>query len=101
MTLTGKQRRHLRGLGHALEPIVQVGKDGVTDALVSATEAALAQHELIKIRVGGNAPDDRHDVGEALAQRAHAELVQVLGNTVLLYKPDPKEPRIALPKGAG
>jgi RNA-binding protein len=97
--LSGRQRRYLRALGHALEPVVQVGKEGVSDGLVAATTAALATHELIKIKVGGNTPEDRHAVAGGLAERAGAELVQVLGNTVLLYKPDPEEPKIELPRG--
>jgi RNA-binding protein len=92
--LTGKQRRHLRALGHSLEPVVHVGKEGLSDSLSGAVDAALLQHELIKIRVGGNAPDDRHDVAEELALKAGAELVQVLGNTILLYRPHPEEPKI-------
>jgi RNA-binding protein len=95
--LNGKQRRYLRGKGHSLEPIVQVGKEGLTDALVGAVGAALGTHELIKVKVGGNAPEGRHEVAESLAARTDSELVQVLGNTVLLYRPDPEEPRIELP----
>jgi RNA-binding protein len=96
--LNGKQRRFLRGKGHALEPVVLVGKEGVTDALVGAVGAALGTHELVKIKVGGNSPEGRHEVAEALATRTDSELVQVLGNTVLLYRPDPEEPKIELPR---
>ncbi|MEO8703404.1 MAG: ribosome assembly RNA-binding protein YhbY [Kofleriaceae bacterium] len=95
--LTGKQRRHLRGLGHELRVVVQVGKDGIDDGLVAAVDAALADHELIKIRVGDGAELDRHEVAELIASRTKSDVAQVLGNTVLLYRPDPEEPVIALP----
>jgi RNA-binding protein len=95
--LTGKQRRHLRGLGHDLSPIVQIGKAGIDDGLVAAVEQALADHELVKLKVGEAAGLDRHDAAEAIAHRTHSEVAQVLGNTVLLYRAHPEEPSIVLP----
>ena len=97
--LTGKQRRHLRALGHHLEPVVQVGKQGLTDAVIAAADAALAQHELIKVRIGTECPDDRHDVAAHLAPALDGQIAQVLGRTVLVYRRHPKEPKIQLPKG--
>jgi RNA-binding protein len=97
MQLTGKQRRHLRGLGHHLHPVVQVGKEGVTTALVAAVASALSDHELIKIRIGQNALVDRHELAEELAGQTESAVAQVLGATILLYRPDPEEPRIRLP----
>ena len=96
--LTGKQRRYLRGLGHHLDPVVQVGKGGVTDGIVAAVEQALHDHELIKIRRGSECPADRHEVADALAARAGAEVVQTLGQTVLLFRQREKEPDIELPR---
>jgi RNA-binding protein len=95
--LTGKQRRHLRGLGHDLKPIVQVGKDGIDDGVVAAVDQALEDHELVKIRVGESADLDRHEAADAIARKTHSEVAQVLGNTVLLYRADPDEPEIVLP----
>jgi RNA-binding protein len=95
--LTGKQRRHLRGLGHDLKPIVQVGKGGVDDGLVAAVVQALEDHELVKLKVGEAAKLDRHDAAEAIAHRTHSEVAQVLGNTVLLYRAHPEDPVIVLP----
>lgn len=99
MPLTGKATRYLRGLGHDLSPIVQIGKEGLTDGLIAATSRALLDHELIKVRVGGEAPDDRMTSAEQLASRTGADLVQILGRTCLLYKRHPKKPVIVLPKG--
>jgi RNA-binding protein len=96
--LSGKQRRHLRALGHELRPIVQVGRDGIDDGLVAAIEQALLDHELVKVKVGESAALDRHEAAEALAARTHSEVAQVLGNTVLLYRAHPEEPAIVLPR---
>ena len=94
--LTGKQRHHLRGLGHALNPIVQVGKGGVDDGLIKAVDQALADHELIKIKVGDSAELDRHAAAEEIAAQTHSEVAQVIGNVVLLYRAN-EEPTIQLP----
>jgi len=95
--LTGKQRRHLRGLGHELRPIVQVGKDGIDDGLLAAVEQALDDHELVKIKVGESAGVDRHDAAGELAQKTNSEVAQVLGNTVVLYRARAEDPEIVLP----
>jgi len=96
--LTGKQRRHLRALGHKLTVVVQVGKDGLDDGLVAAVDRALTDHELVKVKVGEGAGLDRHEAAEELARRTGSELAQVLGNIVLLYRPHPDEPQIVLPR---
>ncbi len=95
--LTGKQRRYLRGLGHELKVVVQVGKGGIDIGLIAAVHQALNDHELVKIRVADNAALDRHEAADAIAQQTKSFVAQVLGNTVLLYRPDPDEPTIALP----
>ncbi len=95
--LTGKQRRHLRALAHPMKPIVQVGKDGLDDGLVAAVDQALADHELVKIKVGESAGVDRHAAADELAAKTHSEVAQVLGNIVLLYRPHPEDPTIKLP----
>ncbi len=96
--LTGKQRRHLRALAHALDPIVQVGKGGLDEGLIAAVDRALADHELVKVKVGEGAGLDRHEAAEALAAKTKSEVAQVIGNIVLLYRPDPEDPQITLPR---
>src|SRR4051794_37115368 len=96
--LSGRAARYLRGLGHSLDPIVAVGKHGVTDALVKQTNGALLQHELVKVRVMSEAPVDRKSVAAELAEKTDSALAQVLGRTFLLYKRHPKTPKIVLPK---
>jgi RNA-binding protein len=97
--LTGKQRRHLRALAHDLKPIVQVGKGGIDEGLVAAVDQALADHELIKIKLGESANLDRHEAADEIAEKTHAEVAQVLGYTLVLYRADPEDPQITLPKG--
>jgi RNA-binding protein len=97
--LTGKQRRHLRALGHHLDPVVQIGKQGLVEGIVAAVDAALSQHELVKVRIGTECPDDRKDVAEQLAPAVKGQLAQVLGRTMLIYRRNPKETKIQLPKG--
>jgi RNA-binding protein len=99
--LTGKQRRHLRALAHDMKPIVQVGKGGIDGGLIGAVDRALTDHELVKVKVGESAGLDRHEAAENLATATKSEVAQVLGNTVLLYRPDPEDPQIKLPKGKG
>jgi RNA-binding protein len=96
--LTGKQRRHLRALAHDMKPIVQVGKGGIDEGLLGALEQALADHELVKVKVGESAGLDRHEAAENLATATKSQVAQVLGNIVLLYRPDPEDPQIKLPK---
>jgi RNA-binding protein len=97
MELNGKQRRALRALGHHLQPVVMLGKEGVSAAVVCATAQALDDHELIKIKVGEASPLDRHEASEALSRATQSEVAQVLGRTLLLFRRHPERPRIALP----
>ena len=96
--LTGKQRRHLRALGHHLSPVLQIGHDGLTDSLVAHATAQLETHELIKVKVGESSPLPRHAAAEQLASATHSELAQVLGRTFLLYRPRSQDPQIKLPQ---
>jgi RNA-binding protein len=96
--LTGRQRRHLRALGHHLQPVVQVGHEGVTEAVVRAANQQLDTHELIKVRIGESSPQDRHEGAEVLAEKTGAQVAQVLGRTALLYRARKEKPEIVLPK---
>jgi len=92
--LNGAQRQRLRGLAHALEPVVQVGHAGVTEAVARAVDAALAAHELIKVRL--HQPEDKRAAAAELAQRGAAALCGLIGHTVILYRPHPTAPKITL-----
>jgi len=93
VTITGKQRRQLRALGHHLHAVVQVGGDGVTEGVLAATSQALEDHELIKVRIADER-EGRQAAIDALAQGTRAEIAQVLGRTVLLFKRRKKNPEL-------
>lgn len=95
--LSGKQARHLRGLGHHLQPVVLVGKDAITDGLVSSVDEALEQHELIKIKLQEGCIMNRKDVASILSERCEAAIAQILGRTILLFRSSEKA-LITLPK---
>lgn len=93
--LTSKQRAHLRGLAHALKPTLHVGKEGVTDAALRALRQTFEAHELIKVRVLEAAPEDARTTAHALAAGVDgAVVIQTMGRTATLYRPEP-EPRQA------
>jgi RNA-binding protein len=81
-----------------MRPIVQVGKGGIDEGLVKAVDQALTDHELVKVKVGESAGLDRHEAADELASQTRSEVAQVLGYTVLLYRADPDDPQIKLPK---
>ncbi len=95
--LTGKQKRYLRSRAHHLQPIFQVGKGGTNEHLIRHIEEALEVRELIKISVLNNCGEDAREVGAELAAGARAELVQVIGKTIVLYKESKEHKTIELP----
>jgi RNA-binding protein len=94
--LQGFQRRFLRAKAHELHAIVQVGEAGASDSVIAAIDAALRDHELIKVRM--HAPAEKHALAEALAVRSGAQLCGVVGHTLILYRRNAEHPRIQLPK---
>ena len=98
--LTPNQTRHLRGLGHHLKPLAMLGREGITENLLKAVDEVLVAHELVKVKIQENFPDDRHAGATDVAAACAAALVQVLGRTFLLYRPNldlPTERRVFLP----
>lgn len=94
--LTGKQKRHLRALGHSLKPIIQIGKKEIEEALINEVNAALEHHELIKVKLLESCTLDKHESSETLARACNAQVAQILGRTFLLYRPA-ETPVIVLP----
>jgi RNA-binding protein len=96
--LSEKQRRHLRGLAHELNPVIRLGNAGLTEAVAAETARALQDHELIKVKApGGGDRDARDALFAELAQRTSSALVYRIGNVAVLYRPNPKLPRILIP----
>ena len=97
-SLTSKQRAFLRSSTHGLKPVVQIGKGGVSEAAVAAVSEALTTRELIKVKVLDVAPVSAVEAGAALSEAlSDAQLVQTIGRTIVLYRPDPEAPEIDLP----
>lgn len=99
--LPGKHQRFLRSLGHHLTQSVIVGREGISDNLVQSCNEGLGAHELIKVRLGQNCPVEKKEAARELAAKTGSHLVQLIGKTVLLYKPNPDLPRdqgIRLPR---
>ncbi|HPS00985.1 MAG TPA: YhbY family RNA-binding protein, partial [Candidatus Sumerlaeota bacterium] len=96
-TLTGADRQYLRALAHHLEPLVKIGKMGLTPALIKATQLALDEHELIKVRFIGF-KEEKKNLSVELAQQTECEQVGQIGNTVIYYRPnsDPEKRKIDL-----
>ena len=95
--LTERQRRHLRGLAHALKPVIRLGGAGLTEAIAKETLRALHDHELIKVKAPGGDRAARDAVFSDLAQRTGSALVHRIGNVAVLYRPRSDLPRILLP----
>jgi RNA-binding protein len=94
--LTGKQVRFLRGLGHHLQPVVLIGREELSERLLASVEVALEDHELIKVKLQEGCLTDRREVASRLAELSRAQLVQVLGRTILLYRAA-ADPQLQLP----
>lgn len=97
--LTGKQRKYLRGLAHALHSVVQVGQQGLTAAVVRQLDEALLQHELIKVRIETD-KTDRGVLTERIVAATEAGLAGAIGHVIVLYRPHPDRRRrkVVLPK---
>lgn len=95
--LTEKQKRHLRGLGHKLKPVVMIGAHGYTPAVRGELDQALLRHELLKVRIASGERDARDAIIARLCTDTGAELAQRIGNVALLYRRHPEKPRLVLP----
>jgi RNA-binding protein len=102
-TLSGFQRKHLRGLAHSLQPVVLVGQKGATDALFLSVDEALDQHELIKIKFNDfKDKADKKEISAQIQDETGCELVGMIGHTAIFYRQheDPAKRRIRVPQRA-
>jgi len=97
LELNERQRKHLRGLGHALHALVQVADKGVTPAVIAELDRALADHELVKVKVRIADRAARSDAIASLASETRSVEVTRIGHVALYYRPHPKVRRIILP----
>ena len=96
--MTSKQRAYLKSLASNLDPIFQVGKSSLTPEVTEAIGESFNNNELIKVAVLKNCMDDPRAIAEAVAERTHSQVVQVIGKKIVLYKPYKDKPKIELPK---
>jgi RNA-binding protein len=96
MSLSEKQKKHLRKLGHALEPVILTGGAGLTPGVLAELDGALAHHELLKVRVRAGDREARDQMIEAMCAESGAELVQRIGHVALLWRPNPENRKVQL-----
>lgn len=95
--LTGKQKRFLRSKAHHLKPIFQVGKTGVNENMIEQISEALEKRELLKVSVLQNCMEDKNTVAEQLAEGTESDIVQIIGNNIVLYKESEENKQLILP----
>ncbi|MGD9387663.1 MAG: YhbY family RNA-binding protein [Gammaproteobacteria bacterium] len=96
MPLTEKQKKHLRRIGHTLEPVLLTGGAGMTPGLLAELDITLAHHELVKVRVRAGDRATRDAMIESMCEAAGAELVQRIGHVALLWRANPERRRVPL-----
>lgn len=96
--LTGKQKSYLKGLAHTMQPIIQVGKNGVNDPLIKTVYDALEARELIKVSILQNCFEEPKAIAAEIASVIDAEIIQVIGKTIVFYKESSKKKQIILPR---
>lgn len=84
--ITTKQRAYLRGLGNALDPVMQIGKDGISENVLTGVNLLLEARELVKIKVLKNCDMEAKEMANLITEKLQAEVVQVIGNIMILYK---------------
>jgi len=97
MTLTERQKKHLRGLAHGREPIVLIGQSGLSEGVTRELDGALTSHELVKVRARVGDREQRDQILEELATKTSSTLVQRIGNVGVFYRPHKDKPKIILP----
>lgn len=98
MNLTSKQTRFLRSKAQTIKPIFQIGKEGVNQNQINSIIDALEVHELIKVSILQSYSGTKHEAAQQVSEQTHAALVQLIGKTIVLYRPSTKNPVIQLPK---
>ena len=97
-TLTSTQSRFLRGQAHGLKALLQIGTKGLTPAFLAELDAVLEQHELVKVKVGGEDRDAREAMIAEIAQKTESAVVQRIGHVAVLYRPSKDHRQIVLPR---
>lgn len=95
--LSGAQRKYLRGVAHSFKPLVQIGKEGLTDNVIGAIDTAIEANELIKVKMAAER-DEREQLVPLIENRVPCECVGTVGRIAILYRqnPDPEKRKITL-----
>jgi RNA-binding protein len=91
MSITEKQRRHLKGLAHHLKPVVIVGQAGLSQSLLEEIGTSLDSHELIKVKVNAGDRDERQRMIRQISERTRARVIHTIGHVAVLFRPNPKK----------
>ncbi|MDO5039579.1 YhbY family RNA-binding protein [Clostridium sp.] len=98
--LIGKQRAYLRGLANDMQPIFQIGKNGIEETFLNQVRDALEKRELIKIKVLENSGLEAREASDYICEKLKCEGVQAIGSKIVLYKRSSKNPKIEIPRKA-
>jgi len=96
--LTNNQKKFLRSKGHSLKPVVMMGQHGLSEGVLAELESSLETHELLKIKVRGDDREDKQRVIEEIVKITNSNLVQVIGNVMVIYRAFEKDPQLILPR---
>ena len=98
MNLSTKQKQYLKGLAHNLKPVVLMGANGLTEAVLAEIDLALNHHELIKVRVAAEERETKALIIDAIIRETEAEKVQTIGHILVLFRQSNEERKITLPR---
>lgn len=96
--LNGKQRAYLRSIANTIDTILIIGKGGITEQVIKQADDALTAREIIKGKVLENSELNSRQAADRLSEVTSSDVVQVIGSKFVLYRPNPDEPQIKLPK---
>ena len=98
MKLTNNQKKYLRSLAHNLKPFVMIGQNGLSESVLTEIDSTMLKHELIKIKLRVDNRKEKQQILEKIIEFSHAELVQVIGGVLVIYRPFEDNPDIILPR---
>ena len=98
MKLTNNQKKYLRSMAHDLKPFVMIGQHGLSESVIAEIDTTMLKHELIKIKLRVEDRDEKQKIIEKILEFSHAEIVQVIGGVIVIYRPFEDNPDIILPR---
>lgn len=96
--LTNNQKKFLRSMGHTLKPVVMVGQHGLSESVLAELETTMNKHELLKIKIRVDGKDEKQQMIDQIVKASRSNLVQVIGNVMVIYRAFDEEPQIILPR---